>query len=285
MNKLPETYTSNDSMACYILLVPIYSFFFLIGYKPFNIIDHLGVEMGRFAFYASMLISILLVIVMISRFAMRLLRDRLKLTYTSFYIWEFFEVFISSMFFTLFIWLITGRRAPYVSILPNVALISFFVLIIPYTILAILSELAYKNHRIEELQAGIDRYANSIIGAEKSPIHFLDENKAMKLVVTAESLLYIVASDNYVDIHYMSNGRITKYSLRNSMRSIEELCMQNNLIRCHRSYIVNLKKIKIIQKDRSEGLFAELDTTGSPHIPISKKYADQVVKAFSMLND
>ena len=52
MNKLPETYTSNDSMACYILLVPIYSFFFLIGYKPFNIIDHLGVEMGRFAFYA-----------------------------------------------------------------------------------------------------------------------------------------------------------------------------------------------------------------------------------------
>ena len=272
-------------MACYILLVPIYSFFFLIGYKPFNIISNLNVEMGRFAFYASMLISILLVVVMISRFAMRLLRDRLNLTYSSFFIWEFFEVFTASMFFTLFIWLITGRKTPYVSILPNVSLISFFVLIFPYTILALISELSHKSSIVEKLQNNIDRYANGIIGADKSPIHFLDENKAMKLVVTAESLLYIVASDNYVDIHYLSNGRITKYSLRNTMRSIEELCMQNNLLRCHRSYIVNLKKVKIIQKDKTEGLFAELDTTGSPHIPISKKYADQVIKAFSMLND
>ncbi len=285
MSKLPETFTSNNSMACYILLVPIYSFFFLIGYKPFNIISNLNVEMGRFAFYASMLISILLVVVMISRFAMRLLRDRLKLTYSSFFIWEFFEVFTASMFFTLFIWLITGRKTPYVSILPNVSLISFFVLIFPYTILALISELSHKSSIVEKLQNNIDRYANGIIGADKSPIHFLDENKAMKLVVTAESLLYIVASDNYVDIHYLSNGRITKYSLRNTMRSIEELCMQNNLLRCHRSYIVNLKKVKIIQKDKTEGLFAELDTTGSPHIPISKKYADQVIKAFSMLND
>lgn len=285
MSKLPETYTNNDSMACYILLVPIYSFFFLIGYKPFNILSYLDVEMGRFAFYSSMLISILLIIVTISRFAMRLLRERLNLTYKSYFIWEFFEVFVSSMFFTLFIWLITGRKTPYVSILPNVSIVSFFVLIFPYTILAILSEISHKNRIIERLQDNIDRYSNGIIGADKSPIHFLDENKAMKLVVTAESLLYIVASDNYVDIHYISNGKITKYSLRNSMRSIEELCMQNNLIRCHRSYIVNLKKVKIIQKDREEGLFAELDTTGSPHIPISKKYADQVVKAFSMLND
>ena len=150
----------------------------------------------------------------------------------------------------------------------------FFVLIFPYTILAILSELTYKNNIIEELKSNINRYSNGIIGADKSPIHFLDENKVMKLVVTAESLLYIVASDNYVDIHYLSNGKITKYSLRNSMRSIEELCMQNNLLRCHRSYIVNLKKIKIIQKDREEGLFAELDISGAPHIPVSKKYAE-----------
>lgn len=285
MSKLPETYTDNNSMACYILLVPIYSFFFLIGYKPFNIVGQLNVEMGRFAFYASMLISILLVVVTISRFAMRLLRERLNLTYISFYIWEFFEIFISSMFFTLFIWLITGRHTPYVSILPNVSLVAFFVLIFPYTILAILSELTYKNNIIEELKSNINRYSNGIIGADKSPIHFLDENKVMKLVVTAESLLYIVASDNYVDIHYLSNGKITKYSLRNSMRSIEELCMQNNLLRCHRSYIVNLKKIKIIQKDREEGLFAELDISGAPHIPVSKKYADQILTAFSKLND
>ena len=140
MSKLPETYTDNNSMACYILLVPIYSFFFLIGYKPFNIVGQLNVEMGRFAFYASMLISILLVVVTISRFAMRLLRERLNLTYMSFYIWEFFEIFISSMFFTLFIWLITGRHTPYVSILPNVSLVAFFVL------LGLLAHLRFLTH-------------------------------------------------------------------------------------------------------------------------------------------
>ena len=100
----------------------------------------------------------------------------------------------------------------------------------------------------------------------------------MKLVVTAESLLYIVASDNYVDIHYMSNGRITKYSLRNSMRSIEELCMQNNLIRCHRSYYVNPSHVKVLRKDREGVVYAELDAREEMHIPVTKKYYDRLAE-------
>lgn len=60
-------------------------------------------------------------------------------------------------------------------------------------------------------------------------------------------ILYIEGLKDYVKI-YTSNG---KYILTlNSLKKFEESLLENNFFRIHRSYIVNLKHIKSIQKNK-----------------------------------
>lgn len=111
---------------------------------------------------------------------------------------------------------------------------------------------------------------------------FCDERGDVRLVVAADSLFYIEASDNYVDIHYLNKGRIVNFLLRNSLKNIEKSFSDRKLLRCHRSYIVNANKVRIIRKTE-EGLCIDFDYDGIPNIPISKTYSTRVLEQFSGL--
>ena len=64
------------------------------------------------------------------------------------------------------------------------------------------------------------------------------------------------------------------------MKIIEESYPESGLIRCHRSYIINFKKVKILRKEK-DGLFLELDSDEIADIPVSKTYVDEMIKLFS----
>lgn len=283
LKKLPNSFVSLNTMLSYILLMPIYTFFFIILFKPFNTDLAIGITLSQYAFRASILMSIQIVIVLISRILMRLLKDVLVLIYSTYFFWEFIEILILAMFYALFEWLLNGRSEAYFSILPTAFIQIFSILIFPYVIIALISELMDRRESLTSLSELVDKYEKGLIGVNNNPVHFFDNKGNLKLIVTADTLLYIEAADNYSNICYINSGKITKYSLRNSMKGIEKICTKNNLIRCHRSYFINLNKIKIIQRSK-EGIFAELDQIESPRIPISKTYSDHVVKKFSVIN-
>ncbi len=50
-------------------------------------------------------------------------------------------------------------------------------------------------------------------------------------------------------------------------------------MRCHRSYMVNIEKVKLVRKDK-DGLILELDTLSPIEIPVSKTYMNDVLQAF-----
>ncbi len=52
------------------------------------------------------------------------------------------------------------------------------------------------------------------------------------------------------------------------------------LVRCHRSYIVNIDKVKILKKIKG-GLVLELDAESTPDIPVSKTYYEEFMNKFS----
>ena len=170
----------------------------------------------------------------------------------------------------------------YVDLLPKMFLIVCSILVFPYIIVALLSEIKDKDNRIAKNLVTIEKYASGQIGREDSTLPFLDEKKALKLAITANSVLYVEAADNYVNICYMNMDKMIRYPLRNSMRAIEQICEANNIVRCHRSYYVNLRKVSAIQKG-PDGLFAELEYTGAPHIPVSTTYSESVTSRFSTL--
>jgi len=110
-------------------------------------------------------------------------------------------------------------------------------------------------------------------------IHFNDEKGTLRLSIKFHNLFYIESSDNYVNIYYENKGKIARFLLRRSLKSIEEHYADYPLVRCHRFYIVNINKVKVLRKDK-EGLFLDLDYLNLPDLPISKTYYDQVIKLF-----
>jgi len=110
-------------------------------------------------------------------------------------------------------------------------------------------------------------------------IHFNDDKGTLRLSIKFNNLFYIESSDNYVNIYYENKGKIARFLLRKSLKSIEENYADYPLVRCHRFYIVNINKVKVLRKDK-EGLFLDLDYLNLPDLPISKTYYDQVIKIF-----
>ena len=282
MYKIPDSYFKGNIMACYILLIPMYAFFFLIGAKPFHLDTFMQVTQGQLAFRAAIMASIELAVVLISRLSMLLVRSKHQIRYTGFIIWELMEGVAITMFCALFVWLMDKRTMLYVDLLPKMFLITCSILVFPYIIVALVSELKDKDYQIARNMVTIEKYASGQIGREDSTLPFLDEKKALKLAVTANVVLYIEAADNYVNICYLNNDKMVKFPLRNTMRAIEQICESNVIVRCHRSFYVNLRKVRAIQKG-PDGLFAELTYKAAPRIPVSSTYSETVTGKFSKL--
>ena len=51
-------------------------------------------------------------------------------------------------------------------------------------------------------------------------------------------------------------------------------------MRCHRKYIVNIKKVKVLRKE-SEGYLLELDNEAIQPLTVTKTYTDTVLSHFT----
>ena len=66
------------------------------------------------------------------------------------------------------------------------------------------------------------------------------------------------------------------------MKSFEEQFAGSNIIRCHRSHMVNLDRVAIIRKE-SDGLNLELDTNPPTKLLVSKTYVKKVMEELDII--
>ena len=89
---------------------------------------------------------------------------------------------------------------------------------------------------------------------------------------------YAIADGNYTDISSLDENTLKKVTYRVTLSSLEtQLKEASSIVRCHRSYMVNLKKVKNISGN-AQGLRLEL-INQSEIIPVSRKYLP-IVKQF-----
>ena len=62
------------------------------------------------------------------------------------------------------------------------------------------------------------------------------------------------------------------------MKALEDTLSKHGLIRCHRSYFINPAYIKIVHRDSSGIIVAELKQDNFESIPISRKYQDAITR-------
>ena len=111
-------------------------------------------------------------------------------------------------------------------------------------------------------------------------IPFHDEKGELRFSVKIENLLYLESADNYVNIYYIDKEKIARFTLRNTIKRLEETLNGTEIIRCHRSYMVNFEKVKILRKDKDE-LSLELDVPSAIALPVSKTYVQSVMETFT----
>ena len=162
-------------------------------------------------------------------------------------------------------WLALHPTMPYLEVVSTAFKYFALVNVIPYAILA-LSMLVY-----EYKYAALTQQESSV-----RRIRFYDSKHNLKIVLTPDSILYIASDLNYVTITYNDNGNEKEYSLRASMKSIDEICQDNGLVRCHRSYYVNPSYVKVLRKDKEGVILAEMDSKNNIKIPVSKTYYEHL---------
>jgi two-component system, LytTR family, response regulator LytT len=82
------------------------------------------------------------------------------------------------------------------------------------------------------------------------------------LRINFDDISYIEAMSEYIRIHLLSSKAVMT-QLR--MKSIEEQLPDDRFMRVHRSYIINLSKISVIERNR-------IVFDGSIYIPVSEQY-------------
>ena len=73
------------------------------------------------------------------------------------------------------------------------------------------------------------------------------ENKNEGFVISIASLLYITSLDNYIDVYYSKNKLVEHKLIRYSLAGVEEDNRNiDEIFRCHKSYLVNKRKIESV---------------------------------------
>jgi tetratricopeptide (TPR) repeat protein len=102
-------------------------------------------------------------------------------------------------------------------------------------------------------------------------ISLIAENDKDKLEIHISSLLYIEASDNYSAIYYRQDKQIHKSLLRSSLKRMEEQLQEFDfIVRCHKSYIVNLSQITKVSGN-AQGYKLHISDVQF-EIPVSRKF-------------
>lgn len=135
----------------------------------------------------------------------------------------------------------------------------------------------YRKHakKAELLHSKLSSHSN----ANKERLTLISDNENERLQLEQEELLYLTSADNYVEIVYRLESGLQKNLLRGTLKGFEQQLQQpgSDIIRCHRSYIVNLSQIINISGN-AQGYSLQLRGTDTS-IPVSRSYAKKILSA------
>ena len=125
----------------------------------------------------------------------------------------------------------------------------------------------------------------SVVSKDKHPIktsfqtpadllNFSDEKNQTRLSIKNSNILYIESTSNYITIYYTDENKVKRELVRNTLKYIENQFSSHGLLRCHRSFIINIHNIEAIKKvSRSYQIKVKYVES---IIPVSKSFIPQV---------
>lgn len=287
-SKAPKYLLEKRNLIIMVLFVSIFAIIFINIFKPFESeqwIDSKGYSQTWYFLWSSFLVLLGMLVVAASRVVMYKYSQKPThdITIIKYILWVFVELLMLAGAFTILA-IITSANGNislnsedplviYMQALQN----TVFIMFIPYLISIMFFSYQEKTAKLKELM-------NENIGFKGSSlISFRDERGVLQLSVAKENLLYVESADNYICIWYIKNDQLKKQLMRITMKEISIQLADTNIVRCHRSYMVNLDLVKVMRREK-ENLFLELGYPNIKEIPISKTYGEQVMRRLIPMN-
>ena len=260
-----------------ILFTALFALVFINIYSPFGADEWFSLTKFQFFSYSSLVILAGVLVVVVSRVIMYQVCKRRIINLGQFYIWIAAEVLAMALFYSIFEKFVLNDVREFVYLVKMSARNTALVLLLPYSVAWLYLSGRDKKEQIRILEG---------LSTDPTPgmIPFYDDKSVLKLSVKKESLLYLEATENYITVCYLNKGKVSKYLLRATMKRMEESFAGTGIIRCHRSYMVNFEKVKVIRRDK-DNLKLELDHPDVTDIPLSKTYLQNVMQSFAKYSE
>mgnify|MGYP002724445516 CR=1 FL=1 len=277
--KIPAYLYEKSNTVKMILFTASFALLFINLFQPFGSRDwYPGISDIKYFAFSSLIILTGMLVVVISRVILTSYSKKHDVLYWQFALWIGCEIVAMAIFYTLFARFFPkdGIERELSEIFRQSLINTALVLLLPYAITWLYFSWKEKikiPEHIEQVKSN-ETHARALVA-------FPDEKGDLKISIMLDNLLYVESADNYATINYMNKSKQSRFLLRNSLKWMEEnLTKDTPLTRCHRSYIVNMDKVKILKKVKG-GIVLELDAENTPEIPVSKTYYDSFMKKFS----
>jgi len=272
--KLPKYLTDKQNIVRLIFFTAAFALLFINLYSPFGVEAWFNISTLRLFVYSSGVILTGVLVVAVSRIIMfQAVRRGMELRIYQYLIWVAAEIISMAFFYTFYELVILEDARPFNDIFRVSILNTSLTLLLPYSVLWLYFSWRDKQRQLMEMREQPDA------PSQKTMIPLRDEKGTLRLSLKRSDILYLQGTDNYVTVWYLSKERLLKYLLRNTLKKMEDELLPESIIRCHRSYMVNMDRIKLIRREK-EGLMLELDTPLTVLIPVSRTYMNQVLLAF-----
>lgn len=296
--EIPKFLVSRRYIWAMITFIFLFSILFMVLYDPFSLsVWFTTADMTRFSFTILFYFAAVMLLI-ISRSLMFMLQDRLSLTVLQYLLWLMAENVLISTLYTY----ITATFFPVeATSIPDIALRALFcvtmILAIPNGLVSFyaayrtrceeLQAAQYELQRVNEeylrmkhLSAERERLTATVQRAESDAprmINLYDYNGTLRLTINIDTLYYMESEDNYIKVYYKHNDKIASYMLRCRTSDVEKSLEGTPMVRCHRSYIVNMRKIQFVTEEHRMR-YIKLDDDNLKHIPVSKSYYESLLQ-------
>ena len=286
ITQTPECLTEPVSQSINVIISTLFALVFLTAYVPFSATAWFQVGKGSYFFTTLAFVGTGTLFLALSRTLMTWLVKKMRHFPFWFYIlWLFLEIVLISVFYTLLshfqIQPTGGKSYGFAYILAKSFLITLVALGVPYTVTDLVILLKAAQQRLMLTKSDTVESDNEVMPEHTEIINLMDNNGNLKLSVKLDNLFYIKAEDNYINVFYQRSGTIASYMLRCKMQTIADNCVDSSsLMRCHRSYIVNINKVSVLHNE-ADGFVIDFEREGLESIPVSKTYSSKVLEAFN----
>lgn len=280
--RLPDYFRQKYQLIATVTFTAFFSLVFMLISIPFS--HNVWFELGAseaFLFTAAFYVIGLFIIILSKR--MMYATRNIPMNYLTYVLWNIAEVFVICLLYTLFsikgdsLGIIHMDDNSPVDIFLNASVYCFVSLIIPDIIAGMYFAIIDKNNTIRLMNFSNVVSDEPVNTGKEQKITLFDSSGVLKLALSLSNLYYIESDDNYIKVWYVdSKGVLQKYILRCRLKTVEESFKGSSLVRCHRKYIVNMDKVKVIRKEMN-GYELDLDNDAIPPIAITKTYAGNVL--------